>query len=154
MGLLMRITSTKTDPVLVYTLPNGLGIYKSPFKDRDGCSLAYGGPHQMFSCHYTKVSGNDSYNQFMGELYRVRGEIWEKALGLDPCDPARDCGHALQLPVNCPRGTVYFYPTPLEASSVQEVTGLDCSDPDDDDPLVTVMKSCYKANIPIACLRE
>ena len=49
---------------------------------------------------------------------------------------------------------MYFYPTPLEASSVQKITGLDCNDPDDDDPLVTIMKSCYKANIPIACLRE
>ena len=108
----------------------------------------------MFSRHYTKVSENDSYNQYMGELYRVKGEIWEKDLGLDPCDPARDCGHALRLPVNHPGGTMYFYPTPLEVSSVQEITGLDCSDPDDDDPLVTVMKSCYKANIPIARLRE
>ena len=26
-GLLMGITSTKTDPLLKYTLPNGLGIY-------------------------------------------------------------------------------------------------------------------------------
>ena len=40
MGLLMGITSIKTDPVLVYSLPNGLGIYRSPFKDRDGCSLS------------------------------------------------------------------------------------------------------------------
>ena len=32
-GLLMGITSTKTDSVLEYTLPNGLGLYRSPFKD-------------------------------------------------------------------------------------------------------------------------
>ena len=108
----------------------------------------------MFSRPSTKAPGNDSYNQFMGELYRVKGEIWEKAFGLDPCDPARDCRHALQLPVSCPRGTVYFYPTPLEAGPAQEVTGLEYSDPADDDPLLTIMKSCYKANIPIARLRE
>ena len=55
--------------------------------------------------------------------------------------------------MSCPRGTVYFYPTPLEAGPAQEITGLDYSDRDDDDPQVTIMKSCYKANIPIARLR-
>ena len=98
-GLLMGITSTKTDPVLEYTLPNGLGLYRSPFRDRDGFSLAYGGHHQIFSRHYTKVTGNDSYNKFLGELHRVRGEIWDKALGPDHYDPTQDCGLALQLPV-------------------------------------------------------
>ena len=111
----MGITSTKTDPVLVYTLPNGLGIYRSPFKDRDGCSLAYGGPHQIFSRRHSNAPGDDGYSRFMGELHKIQGELWEKVGGLDPCDPARDCGHALQLPVSCPHGTVYFYPTPLKA---------------------------------------
>ena len=42
-GLLMGITSTKTDPVLVHTFSNGLGNYRTPFIDRDGSQLAYGG---------------------------------------------------------------------------------------------------------------
>ena len=63
-GLLMGITSTKTDPVLVYTLPNGLGIYRSPFKDRDGCSLAYGGPHQIFSRRHSNAPGDDGYSRW------------------------------------------------------------------------------------------
>ena len=29
-GLLIGITTTKTDPVLIHTLPNGLGIYQDP----------------------------------------------------------------------------------------------------------------------------
>ena len=62
----MGITSTKTDPLLKYTLPNGLGIYRTPFKDRDGCSLAYGGPQQIFSRPSSKVTENDSYNKFFG----------------------------------------------------------------------------------------
>ena len=49
---------------------------------------------------------------------------------------------------------LYFYPTPLEANSLQEITGFECNDPDDKDPLLTGMKSCYKGNIPIARLRE
>ena len=35
-GLLMGIASTKTDSVLVHTLHNGLGIYRTPFIDRNG----------------------------------------------------------------------------------------------------------------------
>ena len=35
-GLLLGITSTRIDPVLVHTLPNGLGIYRTPFIDQDG----------------------------------------------------------------------------------------------------------------------
>lgn len=41
-GLLMRITSTKTDPVLVYPLPNGLGIYQTP--PRTGMAVTMTGP--------------------------------------------------------------------------------------------------------------
>ena len=49
---------------------------------------------------------------------------------------------------------MYVYPTPLEASSLREIKVLEYDDPDDEDPILTVMKSCYKANIPIARLRE
>ena len=120
----MGITSIKTDPVLVYSLPNGLGIYRSPFKDRDGCSLAYGGPHEMFSRRRSSTSEDDGYSRFMGELHKIKGELWEKVAELDPCDPPQDCGVALQIPVSYPLGTVYLYPTPLEAGSAQEITGL------------------------------
>ena len=48
-GLLLGITSTRIDPVLVHTLPNGLGIYKTPFVDQYRSHLAYGEPHQIFS---------------------------------------------------------------------------------------------------------
>ena len=47
-GLLMEITSTRTDPILVYTLPNGLGIYRTQFRDCDVCDLAYSGPHLLW----------------------------------------------------------------------------------------------------------
>ena len=129
-------------------------IYRTPFKDRWGCSLAYGGPHQIFSRPSSKVTGNDSYNKFLGELHRVRGELWDKALGPDHYDPIPDCKLALQVPVEHPGGTVYFYSTPLEASTLKEISVLEDDDPDDEDPMLTVMKSYYKANIPIARLRE
>lgn len=67
-GLLMGITSTKTNPVLVCRLPNGLDIYRTLFQDCYGSKLAYGGTHQIFSFPTLKGSGSESYNQFMGEL--------------------------------------------------------------------------------------
>ena len=86
---------------------------------------------------------------FLGELHVVRGELWDKALGPDHYDPTPDCILALQVPVEHSGGTVYFYPTPLEASTLKEIDLLEYDDPDDEDPMLTVMKSCYKAPSPI-----
>ena len=73
----------------------------------------------------SSTSEADGYSTFMGELHRIKGELWEKVAELDPSDPAQDCRVALQVPVNHPLGTAYLYPTPLEASSAQEITGLE-----------------------------
>ena len=112
-GLLLGITTTRTDPVLVHTLPNGLGIYRTPFIDQDGSQLAYGGPHQIFSTL------------------------------------------ALQLHMGLPgdKGSC-FYPTPLEQETIPDQQMLDYHNPVGKNHLFTVMQSCYKANIPIARLRE
>ena len=74
----------------------------------------------------------------LGEGTRT-GSRWS-CTGLRAC-PAASCELSSR---NC-----VFLPYPLEPGSVQEITGLDYSDPDDDDPQVAVMKSCYKANIPV-----
>ena len=147
MGLLMGITSTKTDPMLLYTLPNGLRIYQTPFKDRDGCDLAYGGPHQIFSRSTVKKEAAKSYNQFVGELM-------DKAIYPDPLAQGAGRSLALQIPMACPNGTLAcFYPTPLERDVLEKLGSLEHDDPVDEDPRVTVVQSCYKANIPRAWLR-
>ena len=48
-GLLIGITTTKTDPILIHTLPNGLGIYQTPFIDWYGSQLAKGAHIRFFS---------------------------------------------------------------------------------------------------------
>ena len=68
-GLLMGITSTRTDPVLIYTLPSGLGIYRTLSHDRDGCDLVYHGPQRIFSGKGASSHGVKSYQQFLGKLY-------------------------------------------------------------------------------------
>ena len=51
--ILVGIKDTGLEPVLMFQLPCGLGIYKSPLKDKFGSRICYGGPHNIFS----KVKG-------------------------------------------------------------------------------------------------
>ena len=46
-----------------------------------------------------------SYNQFLGDLYRVRGELLDKAIDPDPMVPAEDCTQVLQIPMDLPGGS-------------------------------------------------
>ena len=154
-GLLMGRNTTKTDPVLEYTLPGRLGIYRTPFKDRDGCDLTYGGPNRIFSQGTKKEARTESYNHFLGELSRIRGELMDKVMYPEPLAPGVGRTQALQIPVAYPTGAMFcFYPTLLEGDVLEDLGALEYDDPIDDTPLVTAMKSCYKATIPISRLRE
>ena len=88
----------------MYTLPNGLGIYRTPFHDRDGCDLAYSGPHRISSDGGSSSHGVKNYQQFLGELYRVRGEMMDKVMRPEPLDLEADCTLAVQIPVAYPGG--------------------------------------------------
>ena len=47
--LLIGLKDPAMHPTLIEKLPNGLGIYRSPFKDKFGSRICYGGPHSVFS---------------------------------------------------------------------------------------------------------
>ena len=47
-GLLVGIQEVRLDPVLLGTLPSGVGVYQFPFVDIWGSSLAFAGPHPSF----------------------------------------------------------------------------------------------------------
>ena len=47
--LLLGIKDTELEPALIFTLPNGLGVYRSKLKDKFGSSICYGGPHKSFT---------------------------------------------------------------------------------------------------------
>jgi hypothetical protein len=47
--LLMGIRSSTLAPVLQFTLPLGLGIYKSILPDINGSFICFGGPHGVFT---------------------------------------------------------------------------------------------------------
>lgn len=47
--LLIGLKTAHIQPILLFTLPSGLGVYKSPFTDIFGSDICYGGPHTSFS---------------------------------------------------------------------------------------------------------
>ena len=53
--LLIGIKSTPLEPVRLHTLPNGLGIFRSVFKDVHGSDIIFGGPHAIFSEAYSRL---------------------------------------------------------------------------------------------------
>ena len=55
--LLIGIRSTQLAPVLKFTLPSGLCLYESKFRDVYGATLCFGGPHEVFT-EATSVPGS------------------------------------------------------------------------------------------------
>lgn len=109
----------------------------------------------MLSRGVARNSGADGCNQFLEELYRVRGELLDKAKSPDPTDPEVDCTLGLQISVAYSKGAVAcFYPTPLERDVLDEEEALTYEDLADEGPRFTAMKSCNKATISIALLRK
>ena len=47
--LLRRIKNTNLDPVWIKTLPSGVAVYQSVFKDIWGSDLIFAGPHKTFT---------------------------------------------------------------------------------------------------------
>ena len=85
----------------------------------------------MFSWRVARNSGANGCNQFLEELYRVRGELLDKAMSPDPRDPDLDRSLALQIPVACSNGAVAcFYSTQLERDVLDEAGAISCGTPD------------------------
>jgi hypothetical protein len=53
--LLIGIRSTQLAPVLKFTLPSGLCVYESKFRDVYGSTLCFGGSHEVFTRGYKQA---------------------------------------------------------------------------------------------------
>ena len=49
MHLLLDIKNTNLDPVWIKTLPSGVAMYQSVFKDIWGSDIIFAGPHKTFT---------------------------------------------------------------------------------------------------------
>ena len=47
--LLLGIKNTNLDPVWIKTLPSGVAVYRSVFRDIWGSNLIFAGPHKTFT---------------------------------------------------------------------------------------------------------
>ena len=72
--LLIGIKDAAAHPVLIATLPSGLGIYRSPFKDIFGSRICYGGTHESFMKNLSS-NGNHHAAYFLNQLLHVKNEI-------------------------------------------------------------------------------
>ena len=48
-------------PQLIFSLPSGIGVYRSKLTDKFGSTLCYGGPHSAFSNAYKATHGTVNY---------------------------------------------------------------------------------------------
>ena len=68
-GLIIGLKCPEIEPTCVFTLPSGLGLYKSPFRDIFGSYYCYGGPHESFTEINNKFNGNiNHFNIFFSQI--------------------------------------------------------------------------------------
>ena len=72
--LLLGIKNTNLCPVLIKTLNSGVGVYRSPFKDRFGSRIIFAGPHASFT------RGNTSWK---AEVSMAVMDIKDSQLAID-----------------------------------------------------------------------
>jgi hypothetical protein len=138
--LLIGIRSTQLAPVLKFTLPSGLCVYESKFRDVYGATLCFGGPHEVFTRGYKQAgfrvtSGmlqlfTESATAYMGGIRAVvRASIEEEEAAESSSDPARAPSAVAPQPVPVgPTGdtTVLERPSsaqPVEETAQPEITG-------------------------------
>ena len=103
--LLVGIKDSSISPVLEFTLPNGLGIYRSEFTDMFGSNKCYGGPHHLFTqvnknghgsfnfirCHLSEMVGSyrRSLYSSLKLMFDKTEEIVDEQLSLAGCKPSK-----------------------------------------------------------------
>ena len=96
-GLLIGLKCPEIEPICVFTLPSGIGLYKSQFKDIFGSYYCYGGPHESFTEINNKFHGNvNHFNIFFTEVVnQYRNSLYPSLLdSLQPIYTENDCALA------------------------------------------------------------
>ena len=85
--LLIGLKNPELEPVCVLSLPSGIGLFKSVFKDIFGSVYCFGGPNRIVSDVHKKFSGNVNhiYSYFMEVVNQYRGSPYSALKSiLDP----------------------------------------------------------------------
>ena len=98
---------------MLFTLPSGIGVYKSPFKDIFGSYYCYGGPHDTFSKVNKIVNGNvNHFNIYLAESVSQYKNAPYQLLGIDS-NNFNEC-----------RSEETFFPTLPERSECDETESV------------------------------
>lgn len=127
--LLIGLKDANLEPVCVFNLPSGIGLYRSPFKDAFGSFYCYGGPHRIFSEVHRSLAGNVNHMySFFSEIineYKA-SPFFSLKLRLQP--ELIDTGYGIcqykenSLP-HCYQSTssLHVYPSPLSDGDLEDL---------------------------------
>ncbi len=164
-GLLIGLKNPDLEPVCVFTLPSGIGLYKSPFKDMFGSYYCYGGPHSLFSKVNKKFHGSINHIQayFTQTMNQYRNSLYPSLL--DSLKPELTETESCISNFVEPKLDYCFYsksgrdvyPTPLNSSDFTEL-GQHVSDERDQDRNLCSNLHCdcastlnvLKAHVPLS----
>jgi hypothetical protein len=166
--LLIGLKNSELEPICVFNLPSGIGLYRSPFQDVFGSVYCFGGPHRIFSDVHKKMNGNINHfysyftevvNQFRGSPYCALKSIFDPDLIDTGHGVYHYKDHGITYSYQSTSGET-VYPTPLTPGDMKD---LDTNTHDDLEPVNSECphphcacpptKLVYKAKIPLSKLK-
>ena len=167
-GLLIGLKNPELEPVCIFTLPSGVGLYKSPFKDMFGSYYCYGGPHSVFSSVNKKFHGNVNHiqvfftqmvNQYKNSLYPSLMESLKPDIIDSECAISYFKESDLKYSYTSSSGQT-IHPSPLSSTDFEEL-GQQATDELESESLLCLEPHCscpsvniFKARIPLSRQRS
>jgi len=107
--ILIGLRSSELQPKLLFTLPSGLGVYRCQFRDQNGSSIAFGGPHSVIS-RVNRSFHKFSVNHMSAYLTHSAVRLQAPWIGLDVSPPPKSIPLAFRP---SEFQSIYFDSTPL-----------------------------------------
>jgi hypothetical protein len=139
--LLIGIRSSTLAPILQFTLPSGLGIYKSILPDINGSFICFGGPHAVFTRGYAR--SGPSANHLQVYLTQIANAYSRSPYTFPSSHPPKGSSAA---PLECPmhERRVHSCDPSQPTSTSEEIVP---------DELMPPIFGAHKALIPLSKLR-
>ena len=162
--LLIGINDPELEPVRLFNLPSGLGVYRSALTDIFGSNICYGGPHRVFSRININQGPMVNTIMFANEVAMFRDSVYgNSGIGLRTGEEAEQ-NQTKEIRCSIPiiGSRIQVNPTPLTRRDF-DIGGcdLDSESEDEWDGEISSLGTCScitasvdKATIPIARLRE
>ena len=167
--LLIGLKASEMEPECVFVIPNGVGIYKSQFRDVHGSKYCYGGPSKLFTAVNKRFNGSINFMTvfFTQAISQYRNSIYPSIMSkLEP--ELIDTGHGvclvadakLDYSIKSNSGHDTF-PTPLTSKDFTELgkeTIDETTTSSDNCPLnhcvCIATQYAYKAKVPLSKQRD